>query len=134
MEHGLPRMTAETAPFWEAAARGELVAPSCEQCAGWQWPPAGRSACCDAETKWHPVSGTGSVFSYTIVRRPPKKEGGEAPPSILAFVMLDEGFRMFTKLVGYRPEQVELGLRVQVDFETIGDSDRKLPVFAKSAI
>ena len=39
----LPELDFETTrPFWEAAARSELVIPRCASCAAWNRPPAHR--------------------------------------------------------------------------------------------
>ena len=39
LPEGLPKPIADDldAPYWEAAARGELVAQRCNACGGWQW-------------------------------------------------------------------------------------------------
>ncbi|WP_425567993.1 Zn-ribbon domain-containing OB-fold protein, partial [Postechiella marina] len=35
----LPRIDADSAPFWEAAAEGRLVGQRCGSCDSWRWPP-----------------------------------------------------------------------------------------------
>ena len=80
------------------------------------------------------VSGRGTVYTFTIMRR------GDGPfrdkaPYVLAYVRLDEGPVMMTNIVGTDPESVSVGQAVQVVFEPAGDADaipRFTPVLSAS--
>jgi uncharacterized OB-fold protein len=49
----------------------------------------------------------------------------------IAFIDLDEGFRMMSSVVGVdNPvEDIEIGMRVQVEFEKQEEGDYPIPVF-----
>jgi uncharacterized OB-fold protein len=67
--------------------------------------------------EWVQVSGLGNVYAYSIIHR----TGNPAvePPFAIALVELDEGVVVTANLVGIDFEQVQIGMRVQVVFESI---------------
>lgn len=69
---------------------------------------------------WAESAGAGVVYSTTTIR----PRGGE--PRDLSLILLDEGFRIMSRVVGREPEGVTIGLRVVLDWE---DGDPPLPVF-----
>ena len=59
-----------TQPFWDAAARHELVMPRCAACQAWRWPPTPFCPKCRSQSiEWLP-SGPPRLYSYTIVHQP----------------------------------------------------------------
>ena len=82
------------------------------------FPPRLRAPGDGGELRWETSIGAGEVFATTVVRRRGKD------PRNLAIVELDEGFRMMSRVVGCPPEEVAIGMRVEVEFG--GDS---VPVF-----
>jgi uncharacterized protein len=62
-----PAVTHETAPFWEAADRGELVVERCTACGTSAFPPHGICPACGCRTMtWTEVVPPGVIYSYTI--------------------------------------------------------------------
>jgi hypothetical protein len=124
----VPDVNPETASFWAATARGELLVKQCEDCASLIWYP--RSLCPECgspRTRWQPVSGRGQVYSYTVNNR------GEGPyrdygPYVLAYVELDEGPRLMTNIVEAEPGALAVGLPVEVTFHDTGEGSA-LPRF-----
>jgi uncharacterized OB-fold protein len=57
------------------------------------------------------------VLSFTIVRRPVSPAFAGEIPYVVALVTLDEGPTMMTNIVGCAPDQVEIGMPVEVTFE-----------------
>lgn len=86
--------------------------------------------CQSARLEWKPVSGKGTVYTYTVAKRPPHAILAEQCPLAIAVVELEEGPRMITNVVGCDPSEINIGMAVRVDFETIEDSDMVLPVFS----
>ena len=104
------------AVFAEHCRRGELayqVAPDGSAV----FPPRLAQPGTGAALRWRVSAGRGEVHATTVVRR-----RGE-PAANLALVALDEGFRMMTRVDGLAPEDVRIGLRVELRF------DGELPVF-----
>ena len=76
--------------------------------------------------RWEHSGGQGEIYSWTVVRRPVTAEF--EPPYAPAIVTLDEGYQMLTNIVGVTPEDLAIGMRVQVRFHAVG-ADVTLPYF-----
>jgi uncharacterized OB-fold protein len=113
-----------SAPFWEAAARRELVVQRCRRCEGRQFFARPFCVACDSiELDWVAVSGFGTIYSMTTVRRQASPE--YLVPYVNALVDLDEGPRLLTTIVGGSPA---IGDRVRVIWKD-RPSLPPLPVF-----
>jgi uncharacterized OB-fold protein len=77
------------------------------------------SGCYRQSLEWTPVSGRGSVYSYSVVHR--AQTPAFQVPYVVAIVELAEGPRMLTSIVDVKPEQVRIGMDVEVAFEPVGD-------------
>ena len=117
----LPRVTSLTRPFWEAAAQKRLVIQRCTKCEEYVWCP--RPACtecgCDQLT-WTPVSGRGSVFSFTVIRQVIARGANafeKEIPYVVAWIDLDEGPRLCSNVVDCPLDQIVIGMPVEVLFE-----------------
>ncbi len=85
---GVIRPDERSAPFFEAADRGELLVRRCESCGQWYAPTASECGRCDQDAvlSWAVASGAGTLVSWSVV--PPR---GDGPVAIPAFVELAEG-------------------------------------------
>ncbi len=82
-----PLADADSAPWWDALERGELLVQHCARCGRLRWPA--RAVCGDCsslEWDWVPASGRGAIASWTVGHRP----GADSVPSVVAMVRLDE--------------------------------------------
>src|SRR5258708_4223018 len=110
MEKPYPVPDADTAPFWDAVAAGRLEVQRCQSCRRHVFYP--RSLCphCGGvNLKWVTVSGRGTVYSFTVVHRAPAEFQADAP-YVVALVELEEGVRMFSRLVAGGPSAVRVAL------------------------
>lgn len=124
----LPRITPDTGFFWTSGADGVLRIQRCPVTGRWLHPP--RPDCGPAGKHVPvptPVSGLGTIFSYTINRQAflPAIE----PPYVVAIVELDEqaGLQFMTRIVNCDHDSVHIGQRVRVVFEQ--HDDVYLPFF-----
>ena len=113
-----------TVPFWEAAARRDLVVQRCQACGHHQFYPRPFCLACEsADVTWVRTVGTGTIYSMTTVHMQIAPEF--EPPYVVAIVQLDEGPRLLTNVVGGRSR---IGDRVRITWR-----DREglppLPVF-----
>src|SRR5262249_29675872 len=107
----LPRPTATSRPFLEAAKRHELMLQRCGVCNGFIYYPRARCPnCLSDRLVWQRVSGRGKLYTYTFVRRASTRSFADKP-YVLAIVELDEGPRMTTNLDA-APEQIKIGMPV----------------------
>jgi hypothetical protein len=125
-----------TAPFFARAARSELVIPRCESCAAYVWYP--RDACPHdgGALTWMPVSGKGTLFSWTVVQRPFLPAFADKVPFVSALVALDEdpAVRIVTYLVDVDPAELRADAPVEVvfrplSFSTVPDRAVVVPMF-----
>jgi uncharacterized OB-fold protein len=127
----LPKRHCEQA-FWSGGATGQLLIERCEQCARWEHPPAGECPDCGGQLVARPVSGRGTVFTYTVNFHP---YNPDVPvPYVIAIVELVEqaGLRLATNIVDCEPDSVVCGMPVEVRFERqeSGGDIAFVPVFA----
>jgi uncharacterized OB-fold protein len=126
-----PPVNLETARFWAATAEGRLELPRCDSCGNLVWYPRGMCPWCSSTAlTWEVLSGRGTVYSFTIIR---KAQGRwrDAAPYVLAYVELEEGPerpRLLTNVVGCDPEEVRIDLPVEVVFADTGEGSA-LPRF-----
>ena len=128
-----PKPTPETAPYWEAANRGELQIQRCNPCSRhYFYPRTACPRCGSTDVRWVTVSGRGRLHTYLINHRPaPGFE--DAAPYAIAVVELEEGPRMMANIVGVSntPEELELDMSLEVRFEPRGE--QMVPVFTPAA-
>lgn len=118
----LPHPTPLSRPFWAGTQARELRLQRCDSCGAYRFPPVVLCRECLAEEhQWVPTSGTGTVYSYVIQHRPATPAFIDDLPYVVAEVELDEGPLMLTNIVGCSPDEVEVGMRVQVTFVDASD-------------
>jgi uncharacterized OB-fold protein len=83
--------------------------------------------CLSENVEPSPVSGRGRVYTYTVNRR--AWSPGLEVPYVIAIVALDEqpDLRLMTNIVGCSPDEVAIGMPVQVEFREQGEAF--VPVF-----
>lgn len=122
-EFPFPELDFEPArPFWEAAARGELAIPRCRACRAFAWYPRERcGACGGGDLAWEPVSGRGTLFSFTVVRHAFAKPFAPHVPYTTGLVALaeDPAVRLATLLVGCDPAALRIDQPVRVVFRDL---------------
>jgi len=122
IEKPLPRPTEDSAPFWEAAVRGELRMQRCGDCGHVRFPPAllcGR--CLSANAEWVKLSGRGTVFSWIVIHQSQHPAFNADVPYNVAIIELEEGPRLHTNVVGCQNAELHIGMPVEVVFEKVND-------------
>jgi uncharacterized OB-fold protein len=117
----VPQITDDNAAFWTGGRQGELLITRCTRCGYYVHPPSPRCPECLSEAiEPRAVSGRGRVYTLTINRQP--WVPGLEVPFVLAVVELDEqpGLRLVTNIVDCPPEDVEIGMPVEVTFAERG--------------
>ncbi|MGE0825400.1 MAG: Zn-ribbon domain-containing OB-fold protein [Candidatus Binatia bacterium] len=120
-----------TRPFWDGAARQQLMIQRCQECHYFNHPPR---SLCDACQSQHltfvPVSGYGTIYSYTVMHQPTVAGFEKDLPYINVLAELDEQPRLF--MVSFLPmselEKIRIGARVTVHFEKVNE-EITLPQF-----
>ena len=109
----IPRPDAVSAPYWEAAARGELLIQECTSCGHRQFYPRAVCTDCGGDVDWLTCSGRGTVHTFTVIRQNWAAPFKELMPYVVAMVELEEGPRMMTNLTDCTPDDVSIGMPVE---------------------
>jgi uncharacterized OB-fold protein len=126
----LPLPDPETAFFWEATARRKLEILRCQTCKTWiHYPKPSCWNCSSGDLKPEEVSGRGTIYSYTVTHQ---DVPGYTAPFAVVIVELEEqaGLRMVSNVVDVPPEDVRIGMPVEVTFQPVAE-DVWLPLFKK---
>jgi uncharacterized OB-fold protein len=124
-----PMADATTLPWWNAAAEHRLVVQRCTSCKHTRHPPAPVCPeCRSADSDWKEISGRGVVFSYTLVHRAIAAD--QTLPFVVAVIALEDsgGLRMISNVVSVNPEEVEIGMPVELVWEDMSE-DLAIPRF-----
>jgi uncharacterized protein len=116
-----------TQPFWDAALAGQLMGYQCGDCSTFVMPPQPFCFSCQGRNlSWVDLPGTGTIYSYTVVRHPLGADLQAIVPYVSAVVDLDgtqgAGARMLVNIIDCDPETVRIGDRVKVMFDKVSDT------------
>jgi uncharacterized OB-fold protein len=123
-ERPLPLPDDDSAPYWEAAARGELRMQRCTGCRAWRFPPRRRCSRCGSDAAaWERVSGRGTIYSFVVAHAPVLPSFAQRVPFAVVLVELDEDpqLRLVGNLLDATPDEVRVGMHVELVFETVAD-------------
>lgn len=118
----LPVPDDRSSPYWDAAARNELVLARCARCARLSHPPDVTCPHChhpDPGFAFEPVSGEGTVRSWVVVRQ--AFLPGMTVPFVLVDVAIDEDadIRLIGRLTDGPEATLAAGDRVRVSFDDV---------------
>jgi uncharacterized protein len=122
-------VTRDNAFWFDALKEGKLLIQRCASCGTLRHPPGPMCSECRS-LEWDTVeaSGRGTVYSFTVNHYP------QVPafdyPLVVVLVELEEGTRVISNLLDVAPEDVEIGMPVQVEFVQF-DEELTLPQFRK---
>lgn len=120
----LPRMDADSKPFWDACQEGRLLGQRCGACGAWRWPPRRHCPDChQAEPVWEQLRGIGRIVGLASVRRPFDPRFGHVPLDIVHVRVDGTGGRMVltSSLSAGAWQRAAVGSPVSVRFVTKKD-------------
>lgn len=121
-----------TQPFWDAAKAGKLTYQTCDDCNAVVFTPRRHCPDCgSANLSVQESKGEGSVYTYSVVRQNRMPAFAELGAYSVAYIDLDEGFRMMSTVVGVDDpvNDISIGMRVKVEFEDQDEGEYPIPVF-----
>ena len=123
----LPTPIDRTQPFWDALREHRVeiqYSPASDQ---WVFYPRSHAPLTLAtDLEWREISGEGTLYTYTIARRPTAPDFAGAEPQIIAVVELDEGPRLTSTLVNVEELAIRVGMRLRPVFEDVPDTETTL--------
>ncbi|MCP1465696.1 MULTISPECIES: Zn-ribbon domain-containing OB-fold protein [unclassified Pseudomonas] len=116
-----PHITAESAPFWDAANHDQLLLRRClDTGQAYHYPRDHSPFTGTAATDWITASGNATLYSFTY-----------SAAQCLAYVTLDEGPTLLSLIQCENPRHLRIGQRLKVAFAPT-PSGQKIPVFVLS--
>lgn len=125
----LPVIQPWSRAFWEGTQNNRLLIQECKEC-GVRifYPRKSCPECWSSNLTWSEASGKGRIYAYTVTMGGVEQVFAEDLPYVLAYVDLDEGVRMMTRIVGCNPDALKIGMGVEVVFEKVAE-ELSLPFF-----
>lgn len=109
-----------TQSFWDAAKQGKLLVQHCRACGKKFFRPEIACTHCRARNwEWVESSGKGALYSFSVMHRAPSP--AFKAPFIFAAIEMEEGWTMFSNLVGIDMDQAAIGMPVEVCFHAVSD-------------
>jgi len=105
---------------------GRIILRECADCQTIQHPPEDVCHSCGGTSfAGRGATGTGTLYSYTVVRHPLHPVLAERVPYTIAVVSLDDypSVRVTGNLLEVAPEDVRVGLAVRAVWEEVPDAD-----------
>ena len=135
----LPEIDGDNRPFWASCRRHAIELQRCTTCGRWRYPPSRICpACSSFAARWQPLSGTGTLFTCSILSRSASPAYRDEVPYAYAIIELDEGPMMPTNLVdvdlhvALTDPGALIGMRVSVRYRDLTE-EVTLPVFGPTA-
>jgi len=122
-----PHSNDTTQPFWDYTLQGKLAASKCNKCGTMLLPPQPRCFVCQNDKfDWVELPGTGTIYTYTVVRHPLRPGLDQVVPYAAGVVELDgtqgAGARVQANFINCDVEKIRIGDRVKVVFEKVSDT------------
>jgi uncharacterized protein len=128
-----PGINRDNQALFDGYRAHELRLPKCKACGRLFFPPSPRCAGCGSfDIGYDVASGKGTLFSFTVVHHP--QVPGFRYPLVVALAEMEEGVRFLADLVGVTPDQVEIGMPLEVEWldshpaQVDGASDSRGPI------
>jgi uncharacterized OB-fold protein len=110
-----PRVSADTADFWEAANDGRFLLRECGNCGERRlYPRDACPNCWETEATDLDSEGTGTIVSFSIAHRPKDESFAVDVPYVVAIIELDDGPQLLSNIVDCAPDDVTIGADVQM--------------------
>ena len=113
----LPEPTPVSRPFWDGLVQHRIMvqySPSLDRYVFYPRTLAPGTLADDLE--WREIDGGGTLYTYTVARRPTGPPWAGAVPQLPAVVQWDAGPKFSTELVETDPSDIRIGMRVRPVF------------------
>lgn len=122
-----PALSQDTAFFWEGLKAGKLLIQRCTSCHTLRHPPGPACTSCHS-LEWDTVqsSGRGKLFSFVVMHHP--QHPAFDYPHPVGLIELEEGVRLVAPLAGVNPDELEMGMAMEVVIEPV-EGEHRLPSF-----
>jgi uncharacterized OB-fold protein len=118
----LPEATPVSRPFWNALTEHRILVQYSPSLRRYVFYPRTRApGSFTDDLQWREINGAGTLYTYTVARRPTGPPWADALPQLPAVVEWNVGPRISTELVEVAPEDVRIGMAVAPVFCDVAD-------------
>jgi uncharacterized OB-fold protein len=122
-----------TDSYLRAIEEGWIAIERCANCQNLQWYPRGFCLECGSDgVTLVPAQGSGSLYTYSTVHRPPAPAFRAFAPYVFALVDLAEGLRVTSWLTDCQEDALQIGMPLRLHFIP-GPEGRRLAAFRPAA-
>jgi uncharacterized OB-fold protein len=130
MSRPRPTPSPTTAAFWAATAEQRFLLQRCRSCGNAQFYPKTTCTTCGAdELDWEDASGRGTLYTFTVARRPTHPAFTGTEPYVVAIIELAEGPRVTGNLVDCPVDDVRVGMPVELGWDEPDTDGISLPLW-----
>lgn len=116
----LPEPSEVTQPFWDGLRAHKLVLQHSKKGKRAVYYPRSVSPFGPKdELTWKECSGRGTVYSFTVARRPTAPQWADAGDYVIAIVEIDEGAHLTANIVNCEPGAVRIGMAVRAVYQDV---------------
>lgn len=127
MSRHLPEPSKISKPFWDSCKERQMKLQCCDACGTWIFYPVYICPeCASRELSWKPVSGRGTVYTYTVAEKSIFEE--VKGPVVVALIELEEGAMLTSNILTPDPGAVHIGMPVRLGYEDVSE-DFTFPIF-----
>ena len=108
-------------PFWEGCRAHRLLLQRERGSGRIHWPPKPMHWKGGGRLEWFEASGRGSIYSYVVAYEPFLPAFRHLLPLVLVLVELEEGPRLVGYMVEAAPEEMYIGMPVEVTYKVLTD-------------
>lgn len=118
MKKPYPVPTPDSRPFWNGLAEQKILLKHCRDCeCVFHYPRITCPNCLSSDLDWKQASGQGTLYTYTISRRPTHPLFADEVPQFMAVVELEEGPRITSTLLNVPEDKIQIGMALTPVFE-----------------
>jgi uncharacterized protein len=121
MEFEMKKPVPETQPwsekFWEGTKNGKFLIQICKDCKSHIfYPRKFCPECWSGNLDWIEASGKAKIFTFSTAYSMVEPKFMDELPYTIAYVDLEEGIRMMTRIVECDPKDIKFDMEVEVVF------------------
>jgi uncharacterized OB-fold protein len=121
MDFDMTKPVPETQPwsekFWEGTKNGKLLIQVCKDCKSKIfYPRKFCPGCWSGNLGWIKASGKAKIYTFSTAYSMVEPKFMDELPYTIAYVDLEEGIRMMTRIVECKSEDIRFGMEVEVLF------------------
>lgn len=120
--HPLPTITQDSEEFWASTHDHAMKMQKCSRCGMFRfYPGLACHSCASLDFTWEPISGNGTIHSWTVLERARGNPFENQVPITIALVELAEGPIITTNLTGFDAREPEIDEPVTLEYEDVDD-------------